>query len=87
MKMRQASWSAFDDHATRREEAERKRKTIEERTEKVKHDKLLPWKELASTAEEKPQIVEQRVGTSQDVLLQVSQGLYDAKVLFIYSFI
>jgi hypothetical protein len=83
---RQASWSVFDDYAARKEEAEKKKKLIEERAEKVRHDKLAPWKELVVEAHGDQRVMEQHVSSSNDVILQVSQGLYDPQVSLIPHF-
>jgi hypothetical protein len=77
-----ASWNAFDEFAARKEEQEKKKKLVLERADKIRVDKKVPWKELTSTAKAESHTMEKNVAASDDVILQVSQGLYDPNVVF-----
>jgi hypothetical protein len=76
------SWNTFDEFAARKEEQEKKKKLMVERADKIRVDKKVPWKELGSTAKAESHTLEKNVAASDDVILQVSQGLYDPNVVF-----
>lgn len=77
-----SQWNVFDDFAARKEEQEKKKKLIEERQVKIKQDKKAPWKELGTEAKADNAALEKHVASSDDVILQVSQGLYDPQVVY-----
>lgn len=82
MKQGSSQWNVFDDYAARKEEQEKKKKIVEERQIKIKQDKKAPWKELGVEAKVDNSKLEKHVTSSDDVILQVSQGLYDPQVVY-----
>lgn len=76
----QPTWNMFDDFAARKEEAERRRRLMQQRADRIRTDKLAAWKELADEGKLDVHLVEQRVAAADDVISQVSQGLYDPQV-------
>jgi hypothetical protein len=76
----QPTWNMFDDFAARKEEAERRRRLMQQRVDQIRSDKLAAWKELAGEGKIDAHLVEQRVAAADDVISQVSQGLYDPQV-------
>lgn len=66
----------------RANELERKRKVQEVRMELIKDDPFSPWKELCDVGQIDFSAIESKIVESKDIVVAISQGLYDPEMLY-----